>query len=291
VPQTAGRPGMLLAVDAQPDNSVTRKRFWEGTFLFANIKSAGPGFKSFRPLVRKASGGWRTISNDELVDNPSFAPFSSEQDQLSSDDFYARLARLANPRGLAPKQAYEATLDALVEQIETRAISVNNGEAYFRKSPGRVIRMPDGAAIFQTIGPWEDYSTPSRDMRLIIAINVLKALPGKIVRHPELFVMNGTSPEEAKAEIEQYHARRILERSIRYTRTDGSPWELSVAEVLARKRAYEMTYNPNDCAEIRWGAKPGTEEYSTCRRHAPAEQRAKMEQYRIWFREAQRPTP
>ncbi len=290
VPQTAERPGILLAVDAQPDNSVTRKRFWEGTFLFANVTSAGPGFKAFRPLAHTASGGLRALSNDELADNPGFTPFSLEQDQLSPDDFYARLAKLSNPGGLDPKQAYEATLDALVEQIETRVTSVDNGEAYFRKSPGSVIPMPSGAAIFQTIGPWEDYSTPSRDMRLIIAINVLNGLPEKIVRHPELFVMNGKSPEEAKAEIEQYHARRIQERSIRYTRTDGSPWELSVAEVLARKPAYEMTYNPNDCAELRWGAKPDTEEYSTCRRHAPAEQHAKMERYRIWFREARRPT-
>jgi hypothetical protein len=289
VPQTADRSGILLAVDAQPDNSVTRKRFWEGTFLFANVASAGPGFKAFRPLVSTASGGLRTLSNDELADNPGFALFSLEQDQLSPDDFYAMLAKLINPKGLVPKQAYEATLDALVEQVETRVTSVDNGEAYFRKNPGSVIPMPSGAAIFQTIGPWEDYSTPSRDMRLIIAINVLNGLAGKIVRHPELFVMNGMSPEEAKAVIEQYHAKRIQERSIRYTRTDNSLWELSVAEVLARKPAYEMTYNPNDCAEMRWGAKPGTEEYSTCRRHAPAEQRAKMEQYRIWFREARRP--
>jgi len=290
VPQTAGAPGILLAVDAQPDNSVTRKRFWEGTFLFANVTNAGPGFKAFRPMVRKASGGLRLLSNDELVDNPSFASFSLEQDHISSDDFYSSLSKLINPRGLDPTQAYEATLDALVEQIETRVTSVDNGEAYFRQNPGSVITMPNGAAIFQTIGPWEDYSTPSRDMRLIIAINVLNALPGKIERHPELFVLNGRSPEEARAEIEQYHTKRIQERSIRYTRTDGSPWELSVAEVLARKPSYEMTYNPNDCAEIRWGAKPETEEYSTCRRHAPAAQHAKMEQYRIWFREARRPT-
>ncbi len=291
VPQTMDRPGILLAVDAQPDNSVTRKRFWEGTFLFANIASAGPGFKAFRPVVRTTSGGLRSLSNDELTDNPRFAPFSLEQDQLSPSDFYASLAKLVNPKGLDPKQAYEATLDALVEQIETRVTSVDNGEAYFHKNPASVIPMPSGAAIFQTFGPWEDYSTPSRDMRLIIAINVLNGLPEKIVRHPELFVMNGRSPEEAKTEIKQYHARRIEERSIRYTRTDGSQWKLSVAEVLARKPAYEMTYNPNDCAERRWGAKPGTEEYSTCRRHAPTEQHAKMEQYRRWFREARRPTP
>jgi hypothetical protein len=177
-----------------------------------------------------------------------------------------------------------------VEQIETRVTSVDNGEAYFHKHPGSVISMPGGAAIFQTIGAWEDYSTPSRDTRLIIAINVLNGLPEKIVRHPELFVLNGRSPEQAKAGIKQYHTRRIQERSLRYTRTDGSPWELSVAEVLARKPAYEMAYNPNDCAEIRCSAKPGTEEYSTCRRHATAEQRAKMKQYRIWFRETRRPT-
>ncbi|MEC4748832.1 hypothetical protein [Methylomicrobium sp. Wu6] len=289
VPQTADRPGILLAVDAQPDNSVTRKRFWEGTFLFANTKSAGPGFKAFRPLVKTATDGWRALSNDELVDHPGFAPFSLEQERLSPDDFYARLDKLVNLKGLEPKQAYEATLDALVEQIETRVTSVDNGEAYFRKRPGSVIPMPNGAAIFQTVGPWEDYSTPSRDLRLIIAINMLNGFPEKIVRHPELFVMNDRSPQEAKTEIEQYHAKRIQERSIRYTRTDGSRWELSVAEVLARKPAYEMTYNPNDCAEMRWGAKPGTEEYSSCRRHAPTEQRAKMEQYRIWFREARRP--
>lgn len=289
VPQSEGRPGLLLAVDAQPDNSVARKRFWEGTFLFARNKNAGPGFKAFRPLVRTNSDEWRLLSNDELFDHPGFTGFSLEQTQLTPDDFYARMAKLINPNGLQPEQAYEATLAALVEQIETRLISVNNGEAYFRNRPGKVIPMPDGAAIFQTLGPWEDYSTPSRDMRLLIAINVLNDLPEKIVRHPELFMLNGKSPEQAKAEVEKLHAMRTQEHRIRYRRTDGSPWELSIAEVLARKPAFEMGYNPNDCIEKRWGAEPGTEEYSTCRRHAPADQYAKMKQYRIWFRETRRP--
>ncbi|MGR9074472.1 MAG: hypothetical protein ACU833_15530, partial [Gammaproteobacteria bacterium] len=82
---------------------------------------------------------------------------------------------------------------------------------------------------------------------------------------------------------------RIQEHSIEYTRSDGSFWKLTVADVLARKKALEMAYNPNDCPEIRWGAALGSEEYSTCRRYAPAKQRAKMEQYRLWFREARRP--
>jgi hypothetical protein len=178
---------------------------------------------------------------------------------------------------------------ALVEQIETRINSVDNGEAYMRNNLRRVIPMPSGTAIFQTVGPWEDYATPSRDMRLIIAINILNELPEKIVRHPELFVLGDKNPEAIRSEIEQRHTQWTWEHSIRYTRSDGSEWELPVAEILQRKPQFEMAYNPNDCVEIRWGAQPDTEEFIPCRRFAPTEQRTKMEQYRIWFRKAQRP--
>lgn len=290
VPQTADRPGMLLAIDAQPDNSVARKKVWEGTALFANAANAGPGFKAFRPLIRTTPGKWRVLSNRELTGQSGFTPFSREQEQLAPDDFYARLTKLINPDGLNPLQAYETMFAALVEQIETRVNSVDNGEAYMRNNPHRVIPMPSGAAIFQTVGPWEDYATPSRDMRLIIAINILNELPEKIVRHPELFVLGDKNPAAIRSEIEQRHTQRIWEHSILYTRSDGSEWELPVAEILQRKPQFEMAYNPNDCVEIRWGAQPDTEEFTPCRRFAPAEQRAKMEQYRIWFREARRPS-
>lgn len=276
--QTENQPGLLFAVDAQPDNSISRKRFWEGTFLFADTPSAGPGFKAFRP-----------IAQGRLLNNAEISGFSLEQQALSPDDFYARMAKLINPKGQSPKQVYDATLNALVEQLETRVESVNNGEAYFKKNPGASIQMPEGSAIFETIGPWEDYSTPSRDMRLIIAMNVLLGLPEKIVRHPELFLLNGASPEQSKLEIAQYHKKQIMEKTIRYVRSDGSPWSLTLTDILTRKSNFEMTYNPNDCAETRWGAQPGSEEYATCKRKTPAAQLARMEQNRAWFREAKRP--
>jgi hypothetical protein len=289
VPQTGERSGLLLAVDAQPDASVGRKRFWEGTFLFASdTPGAGPGFKAFRPLVG-GGGALRPLSNAALAGDPRFAPFSAEQARMSADELYARMARLINPRGLDPLQAYEETLDALVEQLETRVQSVDNGEEHVRATRGAIVPMPEGARIFETVGPWEDYSTPSRDMRLIIAMNVLAGLPERIVRHPELYVLGDRRPEEARAEVERLHARRAAERTITYTRSDGSPWRLTVADVLARKPAFEVAYNPNDCVEVRWGAPEGTAEHATCRRRAPVEQRARMEQYRPWFREARRP--
>lgn len=288
VPQTFGRSGMLLAVDAQPDNSVTRKRFWEGTFLFTQTPSAGAGFKAYRPLVGTGAGA-RPAPNEALDGRSGLPPYSDEQARLSPDDFYARMDRLINPRGLDPEAAYSATLEALMEQLETRVTSVDNGEAYHRAHPRQTIPMPQGPAIFETTGPWEDYATPSRDMRLLIALQVLEALPRRILRYPELYLMQGQSPASAADRVEWLHDQRIQERSITYTRSDGSPWRLSLAEIYARRPALEIGYNPNDCVERRWGATPQAPDYATCQRRAPANQRALMEEYRPWFRDRERP--
>jgi hypothetical protein len=288
VPQGPGRDGMLLAVDAQPDNSVTRKRFWEGTFLFDQTASAGAGFKAYRPLVATGSGP-RLVPNEALDGRSGLPPYSAEQSRLSSEDFYARMDRLINPRGLDPEAAYGATLEALMEQLDTRVTSVDNGEAYLRANPRATIPMPEGTAIFETTGPWEDYSTPSRDMRLLIALQVLEDLPWRIRRYPELYVLRGESPASAALRIAQVHDRQIHARHITYTRSDGSPWRLSLAEIYARRPALEVGYNPNDCVERRWGASPETPDHATCRRRAPPDQRKRMETYRPWFHERRRP--
>lgn len=288
VAQTAARPGMLLAVDAQPDNSIGRKRFWEGTFLFARTPSAGPGFKTQRP-VASGGHGTRPLSNAALDGTDGRPRYSAEQAALSETEFYTVMQNLANPGGLAPETAYEAALAALMEQIETRVTSVDNGEAYMRAHPGTTVAMPRGPAIFETAGPWEDYSTPSRDMRLLIALRVLEGLPERIRRYPSLFILGNEAPDAAAARIARLHADRMGERFVTYTRSDGSPWRLSLADIYARRRALEVAYNPNDCIERRWGATPETADHTTCRRQAPAAQQALMEEYRPWFRDARRP--
>jgi hypothetical protein len=212
VPQTADSPGILFAVDAQPDHTVSRKRFWEGTFLFAESASAGPGFKAFRPL----SESHRLLKNSELP------YYSTEQEAMSPEDFYAQLYKLINPGGLDAKQAYETTLTALLEQLETRLQSVENGEDYFRKTH-RIIDMPEGAAIFETVGAWEDYATPSRDMRLLIAIKVLLDFPEKVVRYPELFNLNDQSAAQVKTRIEQVHEQLISEKKSSMSAATANP--------------------------------------------------------------------
>jgi hypothetical protein len=85
-------------------------------------------------------------------------------------------------------------------------------------------------------------------------------------------------------------ASELATRKFAYTRSDGSSWTLSLKDVIDRAEALEMAYNPNDCVELRWGAPPDSEEVSTCRRYAPAAQRAKMIKYRTWFQERHWPT-
>jgi hypothetical protein len=292
VAQTGDHGGLLLAVDGQPDTSIGRKRFWEGTFLFTNdTKSAGPGFKAFRPVARGADGKLASVPNAAIGggSDPAHAPFSNEQGKLSADAFYARMGKLINPQGLDAEAAYRETLDALAEQLTVRVGSVDNGEKFQKEKGGTVIPMPDGAKIFETTGAWEDYATPSRDMRLLIAMNVLLGLPDRIVKHPELFRLGGRKPEAVREQIAKLHASLIPTKGITYTRTDGTAWKLTVADLLARRTNLEIAFNPNDCVEVRWGASEGTPEYSTCQRHAPADQKAKMAEMRVWFHEAKRP--
>ncbi len=292
VPELNGTPGVFLAVDAEPDGSITRKRFWRGNFLFVHDPTLGsPGFKRFRPIVRDKNGGLRRLANAEIAKNPGYGDFSLEQSQMSAEDFYDRMDDVMSPEPLDPVKAMTDAIASLDEQVKTRVTSVENGRKYQQKQPGEVA-MPNGASIFETSGPWEDYSTPARDFRLLIAIDVVRGFPDRVGRRAARYAMpNGRSVEDVKNELRGVLASELASRKISYTRSDGSQWTLSLKDVIDRTPDFEMAYNPNDCAELRWAAPEGSEEASTCKRRAPQAQRAKMSSdYRIWFRERHWPT-
>jgi len=290
VPQGTTENGILMAADAQPDSTVGRRRFWRGTFLFVpETDNVGAGFKAFRPLAYDARTRTLTpVPNDRLVDDPRYPRFSTQMYDGSHDDFYDAVEALINPRPLDPWSVLVSLVDGLEESVVRRVNSVDNGEAFMR-GRSTPMEMPSGASIFLTSGPWEDFSTPSRDMRLLIAIDTVARFPDVMRRAPERFGVEPHDAEEAAAELERRLAEVLVERRFTYTRSDGSPTELSLADVLERVERFEMAYNPNDCVEIRWAAPEGSEEMSTCRRYAPADQRRKMDEYRPWFAERRRP--
>jgi uncharacterized lipoprotein YajG len=119
---------------------------------------------------------------------------------------------------------------------------------------------------------------------------VVRTFPDRVARRPERYAMpKGKSVADVKAELEGVLASELSARKFSYTRTDGSAWTLAIKDVLDRVTDLEMAYNLNDCVELRWGAPAKSEEASTCKRYAPAAQRAKMQDYRAWFHERRRP--
>lgn len=284
--------GVMIAAEAQPDGTIGRRRFWQGSFLFdPDTKAYGAGFKRFRPFAydRKAKT-LATLDNSALSKQRELPRFSRAQYEITREDFYERMDALINPQPLAPSDHLKNVVDALDEAARRRVLSVNNGEDYKKAHPGQVISMPRGYQVFETQGAWEDFATPSRDMRLLIAIDTVRELPGRVEKHPERFVLPaGTSPSAAAKQLRDALDRELKSRSFEYTRSDGSAQALTLADVVARATAFEVTYNPNDCVEYRWGAPEGSTEMATCKRRAPEDQQQLMESYRSWFRERTRP--
>ena len=290
VPQSEGGAGVFLAVDGQPDGTVARKRFWRGNFLFAQDPAlGGPGFKRFRPVVRGTDGVLRRLTNEQIAKNPHYADFSLEQNKLGVEEFYDKMDDVMSPSPLDPLRAMKEAITSLEEQVKTRVTSVENGRKFQNSGKGEA-NMPDGPAIFETIGAWEDFSTPSRDLRLLIAIDVVRGFPERVARRPERYAMpRGRSVADVRAELQSVLASELASRKFSYPRSDGSQWTLALKDVIDRSADLEMAYNPNDCVELRWGASARSDEASTCKRSAPQAQRAKMTKYRAWFSERRRP--
>ena len=269
IPQSGTKPGKLLAVDAQPDGTLGIRRFWRGNFVFVDRNPLGGfGFKAFRPIV-VGKDAPRLLENSEIAVARGYGGFSIAQSKLDAAGFYRTMNLLVSPNPPPPEQELDALVDALAEQLLRRVAEVNVAEELVRerKSP---IEMPEGREIFRTIGAWEAVSTPCRDLRLLVGIDALRAFPSE-------------APGGQRAALEARLAKRLAERRIEYTRSDGSKQTLTLAEIVSRRSAFEMAYNPNDCVELRWGAADGSPEAQSCSRRAPEHQRREMQRMRHWF--------
>jgi hypothetical protein len=289
LPQTAARGGVLLAVDAQPDGTVRRKRFWRGNFLYATERElGGVGWKRFRP-VSWEQGKLVRASDAAIKANPDYDDISQDGSTLDAEAFFDAMDDVLAPMPVDPRRALLEIVAAIEEQIQTRVDSVDDGRAWLEKG-ATPVPMPGLATLFEATGTWEDLSTPSRDLRLLVAADFLAGMPTHVARRSSRYaVPAGQSGTEISAELDALLARELSARTIRYTRTDGSAFTLSLSDVLARKEELEMGYNPNDCPEVRWGAPAGSDEAKTCRSRAPAEQQRRMQAMRVWFHERRRP--
>ncbi len=290
VPQGVGSYGVLVGADAQPDGTVGRRRFWRGSFLFKpDTTEAGAGFKAFRP-IRYRGGRMRGLKNEKITEATGAPPYSRQQYELSEDAFYETVEALINPRPLDPEAMLSTLVDALNEAVLRRVVSVQNGVEH-KLAHRATIKMPTGHSIFETTGAWENFSTPSRDMRLLISIDTVLRFPENSKRQPQRYGLPAEEAalDDAVAGLEASLRKRLAAQSMHYVATNGTKQTLTLADVVKRSKGLEMAYNPNDCIEIRWAAPEGSAERASCVAHAPSHQTKRMLKYRSWFAERRRP--
>ena len=284
--------GVLYGVDAHPDRSISRKRFAPGTFVF-NARVSTGGFKAFRP-VRFENGRIRKLTNEEMARRASSADFSPRQSQFArAADFYAAVQHVLNPEPVDPRKMYRSKILALYEAVRERIGSVALGVAYMERTGWHPMPMPRGPAIFETTGPWEIYSTPARDLRLLMAIQDVLDFPTEMAQRAGpagLYrIPDGWSPARLRRELRAVYDELPRRLRVRYRRSDGSRWTLRLRDVIQRRAALRRAYHPNDCPEVRWGAPPGSQERETCTHRAAKFQRSQMQRYEVWFRLLRRP--
>ncbi|TPV96741.1 MAG: hypothetical protein B7733_03075 [Myxococcales bacterium FL481] len=291
-----GRPGVLYAIDGQPDGSITRKRFWEGNFLWNPAPHlGGSGFKAFRPIAyENGDDGERELTSfDNTKIRRSRGDFDPDVGSLDAAAFYDRMDTIISPGVRDPFRAQAEAVVALAEAVRVRLTSVENGEKYVREHPGEVVEMPWGHAVFETVGPWENFSTPARDLRLLVAMDVVRRFGEKVARQSPSYGVNDPAEVTQLLDKLEQQRRQMLRDpayAIAYRGSNGREQSLSLEALLERATRLEVAYNPNDCPEVRWGAAPGSEEMRSCTRRAPDDQQRKMEAYRGWFKDRRRPS-
>ncbi len=101
-----------------------------------------------------------------------------------------------------------------------RASSPSTTGGAFSRAESRPRTCPTGRRSSKPTGDWEDFSTPSRDLRLLVAIDVARALPGRVARRPTRYAMPaGKSPDAVRAELEARLEKELQSRTFEYTRT------------------------------------------------------------------------
>ncbi|MDX9975337.1 MAG: hypothetical protein RBU21_20285, partial [FCB group bacterium] len=131
--------------------------------------------------------------------------------------------------------------------------------------------------IFQANGRWETWSSPSSDVdrrnKYFYLADWMDDAIDWFDRMPQYVDLTGLEKyniknreDLAKALIAEKQ-KLFNEKTVHYTNSQGRPVPLTLAEL--ERRLFDLSFDPNHPPELRWGAKPGSEEFKTATRTFP----------------------
>ncbi|MDE1987958.1 MAG: hypothetical protein KGJ28_15575 [Alphaproteobacteria bacterium] len=276
--------GRIRYIDAHPDFTVTRG-FYDLRFVRA-YPGMGAGFKNWRPQrligATRLPDGSYAGGHIVLAANKDIPDFSTEQfygnglkpaDDGDWDkatftlnkellDYYDFVrAEMAGGRlAFDPLSEVADMVDSNCSDLHYRVMAVDLAiQAGLNKLP-EPDRLPPN--IYGTEGDWETYSTPSRDARLKTAF---KELRDDVVRFMAMYHSHDKKlsyrGKDLAADMLKVYERHAARCRVTYTRSDGSKVTPGYEDM--RRRLFDMSFDPYQCAERRWGATSG-EEFAPC---------------------------
>lgn len=278
------RNGRIHYLDAHPDFSVTR-----GYYDLRFIRSSpgmGAGFKNWRPQILEGAhrGADGSLQGGEisLTANRGIADFSLEQfygngerpaekSQWNAGAFtlngetvdyydYVRGQLAGGTLLFDPLREVGDMVDSNCDDLHYRVQAVDLAIEAGLNHRNEPERLPPN--IYGTEGDWETYSSPSRDARLKTAFKELRDSAARFIRmaarHDKKIAYRGKNLAADMLAVYDTHAAQCR---VTYTRSDGSKITFGYEE--ARRRLFDMSFDPYQCPERRWGATAGAE-LATC---------------------------
>lgn len=247
--------GTIRLIDAHPDQTVTRIRF-SAKLTWKSVARTG-GFRAFR-TVDAVDGVARWVENNELL------PGWSDEQYKFGGAYYTTVRERLNQVDVDPLAQFESYIrEDIFTEVLDRKTAVEIGWEV-----GRLRAIPVASNIYGAEGDWENYSSPSRDLRLRRAmlgiVDQARSLMELCHNRPEQFVdKRHRDPVRLGFELIALKQRLFAELSFDYTNSLGDPVRLTLLDV--ERRLFSLSFDPNHPPELRWGAEG--EELSTAARN------------------------
>jgi len=276
--------GQVLYVDAHPDNSLTVGKY--GPTISRSGPYVGSGFKKFRPQFVKdpkfsksgvlVEGTIDAIRDSKIVDfstkqflgdppNPALlktltgwkqAIYIYNENNLQTVQVlkfhdYVRRSLMKKDLKLDPvaefKKEVKDVCRASQDRVETVEAAINSGVDKLEHPS----TLP--ANIYSTDGAWENFSSPSRDIRLKGAFLQLKLtaqlLKSKVDTKDQLYQFSGSDIVQDLVETYSTEAENC---KIKYINSDKQVVTINLNQL--QERLHLLSFDPYHCVERRWGA-------------------------------------
>jgi hypothetical protein len=270
--------GVVRLLDGHPDNTLTRARF--GDKFARGSARLGGGFRNWRwyrlekddderyRFVRETNAEIHARGGDHSETAQYKKSYKVEEYRLN---YFAWVRAKLSKNGMRIKPVEEFTelVESLCSDVKDRVHAVQIALDAGLHKKAQPAALPDN--IYGTSGEWEIYSTPSRDARLKAAVREIHRFVIESLQMAEAgdrrLVFDGDERRLLKELTVNWERLQTVDScQFSYRNSQGNSVALSIADVL--DRLFVLSFDPYHCPELRWGAVPGTPEYTTCPRNA-----------------------